>query len=234
MDPYNYIRFLLDWSCELTESKTPWIIQSQDNKIKIKELASLKPPKRSQGLIYDINTKPGGGLNDLGQKKTNIEILSNLALPIMQSKLWTSGISAVTGKYFDPKITKDDVNDHKEWVRHLDSAIDLKEGYYDKLKDLAIQKRSLLEKRIEYADIMISIARLRKKVVDAGIKIETAKNKMVAAEKIASTESKLKDLEREYNRKKKDLMKKAEQLEKERDEVNEMWDQLKTVTKAME
>ena len=131
-------------------------------------------------------------------------------------------------------ITKDEVEDNKEYVRHLDSAIDLKEKYCDKLKDVAIQKKSLLEKRVEYADIMVDIARLRKKVVDAGLKIETAKNKMVAAEKIASTEAKLKDLEREYNRKKKDLVKKSEQLEKERDEVNEMWEQLKTVTEAME
>lgn len=131
-------------------------------------------------------------------------------------------------------ITKDEVEDNKQWVHHLDNAIDLKEKYYDKLKDLAIQKKSLLEKRVEYAAIMIEIARIRKKVVDAGLRIESAKNKMVAAEKIASTESKLKDLEREYNRKKKDLVKKSEQLEKERDEVNEMWEQLKTVTKAME
>jgi predicted nucleic acid-binding Zn-ribbon protein len=131
-------------------------------------------------------------------------------------------------------ITKDEVDDNKQWVHHLDNAIDLKEKYYDKLKDLAIQKKSLLEKRVEYADIMIQIARIRKKVVDAGLRIEAAKNKMVAAEKIASTEAKLKDLEREYNRKKKDLMKKSEQLEKERDEVNEMWDQLQAVTKAME
>ena len=131
-------------------------------------------------------------------------------------------------------ITKEEVEDNKGYVRHLDGAIDLKEKYHDKLKDLAIQKKSLLEKRVEYADIMIDIARIRKRVVDAGLKIESAKNKMVAAEKIASTEAKLKDLEREYNRKKKDLVKKSEQLEKERDEVNEMWDQLKTVTKAME
>ncbi|TFG18926.1 MAG: hypothetical protein EU530_07740 [Promethearchaeota archaeon] len=131
-------------------------------------------------------------------------------------------------------ITKDEVEDNKGYVRHLDNAIDLKEKYCDKLKDLAIQKKSLLEKRVEYADIMIEIARIRKHVVDAGLKIEAAKNKMVAAEKIASTESKLKDLEREYNRKKKDLVKKSEQLEKERDEVNAMWEQLKNVTKAME
>ncbi|MBN2155093.1 MAG: hypothetical protein JW776_03550 [Candidatus Lokiarchaeota archaeon] len=131
-------------------------------------------------------------------------------------------------------ISKDEVEDNKEYVRHLDSAIDIKEKYYDKLKDLAIQKKSLLEKRMEYADIMVDIAKIRRKVVDAGLKIEAAKNKMVAAEKIASTEMKLKDLEREYNRKKKDLQKKGEQLEKERDEVNAMWENLKAVTKPME
>jgi len=131
-------------------------------------------------------------------------------------------------------ITKDEVEDNKEYVRQLDGAIESKEKYNDKLKDLAIQKKSLLEKRIEYADIMIDIAKIRRKVVDAGLKIEAAKNKMIAAEKIASTEARLKDLEREYSRKKKDLEKKSEQLEKERDEVNAMWETLKTVTKGME
>ena len=124
-------------------------------------------------------------------------------------------------------ISNDDVDVNKDRIAHIDEIIEKKEIYYDKLKDLAIQKKSLLEKRGEYANIIVDIAKLRKKQVDVGLKIETAKNKMVPAEKVAGIETKMKDLEREFERKKKDLEKKSEQVEKEREEVNEMWGSFK-------
>ena len=43
-------------------------------------------------------------------------------------------------------ITKDEVEDNKQWVHHLDNAIDLKEKYCDKLKDIAIQKKVFARK----------------------------------------------------------------------------------------
>ena len=126
-------------------------------------------------------------------------------------------------------ITKEEVSRNKNMVNHIDDVIEVKESYFDKLKDLAVQKKSLLVKRVEYADIMINTAKLRKKMVDIGLKIETAKNKMIPAEKVQSIEMRLKDITREFDRSKKDLTKKDEQLEKEREEVNEMWVSLKEV-----
>ena len=126
-------------------------------------------------------------------------------------------------------ITKEEVSRNKNMVNHIDDVIEVKESYFDKLKDLAVQKKSLLVKRVEYADIMISTAKLRKKMVDIGLKIEAAKNKMIPAEKVQSIEMRLKDIAREFERSKKDLTKKDEQMEKEREEVNEMWVSLKDV-----
>lgn len=124
-------------------------------------------------------------------------------------------------------INSEDVDHNKARIARIEEKNSVYEQYYDKLKDLAIQKRSLLKKRIEYSQIIVEIAGLRKKIVDAGLKIEQQKNKMVPAEKIAVLETKLKDIEREFERRKKDLQKKEDQLEKERDEVNDMWKALK-------
>lgn len=120
-------------------------------------------------------------------------------------------------------ITKEDVEFNKSFVSAIDSTIEVKEKYYDKLKDLATQKKSLQDKRDEYAAILVETAKIRIKIVEVGLKIEEAKNKMVPAEKISTNETKLKDLEREFERTKKDLAKKWEQYEKEIEEVNNMW-----------
>lgn len=126
-------------------------------------------------------------------------------------------------------ITTEEVSRNKDMVNHIDDVIEVKESYFDKLKDLAVQKKSFLVKRVEYADILINTAKLRKKMVDIGLKIETAKNKMIPAEKVQTIEMKLKDISRDFERSKKDLIKKDEQMEKEREEVNEMWISLKDV-----
>jgi predicted nucleic acid-binding Zn-ribbon protein len=132
-------------------------------------------------------------------------------------------------------ITKGEVDKNKAQIAHIDSIIGRKEKYYDKMKDLAVQKKSLLEKRVELAELLITSAKIRKEIVDIGLKIEEAKNKMIPAEKVATVEQRLKDLEREFERSKKDLEKKDEQLEKERAEVNTMWASIKaTIDKEME
>ncbi|MHA1821266.1 MAG: hypothetical protein ACTSVC_12385 [Promethearchaeota archaeon] len=131
-------------------------------------------------------------------------------------------------------ISSNEVQKNKDWVNNVDEEIEKKEQYYDKLKDLAIQKKSLIQKRVEYANILIEMAKIRKKIVDVGMKIEEAKNKMIPVEKVANIEQRLKDLEREFERTKKELAKKEEQLIKEREEVNEMWNAFKDTISDME
>ena len=87
-------------------------------------------------------------------------------------------------------ISQEDVQRNKDKVKHIDEVIEAKENYFDKLKDIAVQKKSLLIKRVEYADIMVVIAKLRKQIVNIGLKIEEAKNKMIPAEKIQGNETK--------------------------------------------
>ncbi|MHA1727263.1 MAG: hypothetical protein ACTSWY_00865 [Promethearchaeota archaeon] len=129
-------------------------------------------------------------------------------------------------------ITQADVDRNKSRVSHTDGIIEANEAYFDKLKDLAVQKKSLLKKRLEYTEILEYNAKKRKEIVKIGLKIEEAKNKMIPAEKVQGVEMKFKDLEREFERNKKDLAKKDDQLEKEREEVNEMWVALKNAIES--
>lgn len=124
-------------------------------------------------------------------------------------------------------VTKDDVQFNKDRINHIEEKVEMQEKYYDALKDLILQKESLWEKRIEYSEILIDAAKLRNDIVDVGLKIEEAKNKMVPAEKVADKEMELKELQREFDRAQKDMEKKWEQLERERDEVNSIWKKIK-------
>lgn len=120
-----------------------------------------------------------------------------------------------------------DVKEYKDRIHNVDDQIKMIEGYYDRLKDLALQKGNLTKRMNEYSKLMVSHAKIRKEIVDIGLRIEKEKNKMVAAESISKNEDKLKDTEREYERSKKELDKKWALLEEERSEVNQIWQTLK-------
>ncbi|MCF2139105.1 MAG: hypothetical protein K9W44_03525 [Candidatus Lokiarchaeota archaeon] len=124
-------------------------------------------------------------------------------------------------------ITKADVDAYKKQIQKVDDRIRMIEGYYDRMKDLALQKNNLIKRMNEYAKLIVNHAKIRKTIVDIGLRIEKEKNKMVAAESISKNEDKLKDAEREFERSKKELNKKWNQLEEERQEVNNMWKALK-------
>ncbi len=106
--------------------------------------------------------------------------------------------------------------DFKTKIDTVDDQIKKLENYYSRLKDLAVHKEGLTRKMDEYAALVIENAKIRKKIVQAGQKIETEKNKMVAAENLSNIEDGLKDIERDFERSKKEVEKKWEQLVQER------------------
>ena len=120
-------------------------------------------------------------------------------------------------------VEKAEVDDYKKKIVDVEEQIKMIEGYYDRLKDLAGQKRSMTKKMEEYVKLVQANAKIRREIVELGLKIEKDKNKMVAAESISKVEDKLKDSEREFERSKKEMDKKWEQLVEERGEVNAMW-----------
>ncbi len=124
-------------------------------------------------------------------------------------------------------VNESEVKDYKRRIQSVDDKIKMIEGYYDRMKDLSMQKIGMIKRMKEYNNLVVLNSRIRKKIVDIGISIEKEKNKMVAADDMSKREDHLKDIEREFERNKKELQKKWETLEEERSEVNSMWHALK-------
>jgi hypothetical protein len=120
-----------------------------------------------------------------------------------------------------------DVKEYKKRIQSVDDQIKMIEGYYDRMKDLAMQKKGMIKRMDEYNKLVGTNSRIRRRIVDLGLKIEKEKNKMVAADSLSKTEDALKDIEREFERSKKELSKKWDQLLEERTEVNSMWQAFK-------
>lgn len=92
-DPKTFIRSILDWSASVTPQKTHWIVASVDKKLIIKEQADFKVEEFGS---YRVNK--GGGV---GKDVLTWEMISDNFLSPLQSKLITSGISAISGEYLD-------------------------------------------------------------------------------------------------------------------------------------
>ena len=120
-------------------------------------------------------------------------------------------------------ITEKEVSDHKKKVAETTEKNKMIEGYFDRLKDLVVEKGNLTKVMDEYSKLIVEQAKIRKSVVGFGLKIEKEKNKMVAADNISKTEDKLKDTERQFERVTKELGKKWEQVLEVRGEVNTVW-----------
>lgn len=92
-DPKTFIRSLLDWSASVTPKKTHWVVASVDEKLVIKEQASLTPTDFG---VYHINRN-----GNTGKDALEYELLADNFISPLQTKLITSGISAISGEYLD-------------------------------------------------------------------------------------------------------------------------------------
>lgn len=102
MDPKTFIGSLLDWSASITQKKTNWIVSSdgstQNGKptIWIREQADRET--KNYGLyVMDVKSPSG---NDA----YNFQLLADNYISVFQKQLFTSGISAVSGRYLDRKM----------------------------------------------------------------------------------------------------------------------------------
>ena len=124
-DPKTFISSLLDWSSSITPNQTHWLVvpYGTGNKIAIKEQADFQ----SNAIAYYTYHH-----NDNHDTVKDWELLADNAMSISTSKLVTSGLSAVSGQYFD-RITdqaeqivfaKDATTSHK-----LIANVDIQESY---------------------------------------------------------------------------------------------------------
>lgn len=139
-DPHTFIRSLLDWAASITPQRTHWVVASVDEKIIIKEQAALE---HEDFGIYYINRHGHAAADAL-----NFEMLADNFVSPLQTKLITSGISAISGEYLD-KIT--DMQEQKVFVKDentsnkVNTNITPKQGFAKPNKKWATQVMAIPE-----------------------------------------------------------------------------------------
>ncbi len=94
-DPKTFLSSLMDWSSSITQQKTQWLIEVDGYSMTVKEQAAFTSRQRAFYRYFadrDIDTI---------QK---VSLRADNALSVVQTKLVTAGLAAISGQYLD-KIT---------------------------------------------------------------------------------------------------------------------------------
>lgn len=109
-DPKTFIASFLDWSSSITQKKTHWLVESDGYNLNIKEQASITSKQR--GFYRYFSNKDIDTISQFSLKADN-------ALNVIQTKLVTAGLAAISGQYLD-KIT--DVKEDKVFIKDSRTA----------------------------------------------------------------------------------------------------------------
>lgn len=104
-DPKSFISSLFDWSASITQKQTQWVFAPDGFDLVIKEQAQLQSKQR--GFYRFLEQEDHDTIR-------NWEFLADNALSVVESKLITQGLSAVSGQYLD-RIT--DEKEEKVFVK---------------------------------------------------------------------------------------------------------------------
>ncbi|MFX1502744.1 MAG: hypothetical protein ACFFDH_17415 [Promethearchaeota archaeon] len=128
-------------------------------------------------------------------------------------------------------IKDEEVKLYKEIIQKNDDFIKANNGYLNAIKDITIQKEYLVQKKIEFADALASVASRRSVVIRKALAVEKAKNKLIDGDKLNILDQQLNDVQRDFDRARDILLKKIYQFVEVRDEINALWIKLKdTIT----
>ena len=128
-------------------------------------------------------------------------------------------------------IKDDEVNLYKEIIKNNDEYIKANNIYLNALKDLAVQKEYLVQKKEEFVNALEDLADKRSTVIKKALDVEKAKNKLIDGDKLNLLDQQLNDVQRDFDRARDILLKKILQFTEVRDEINALWLKLKdTIT----
>lgn len=116
-DPKTFIQTILDWSCSLTNSKTSWIVASNDFDLSIKTQADLIPDSEDI-RVYTVNAP-----ENRAQDVKDVQLLASNEIAPVQTAMVTSGISALTGEVFEFEVVNDDTTPEKANPKNLDDTV---------------------------------------------------------------------------------------------------------------
>jgi hypothetical protein len=183
-----------------------------------KELVNqIKKLAKAQNVLIDSQKKYADNL-----RKTNLardmlnrtfrDVLKQMQTLVRERR---SNIKDEEVKYFEDIIHKND------------KYIEVNNKYIDSIKDLAIKKDYLVEKKYEFASALSDVANKRSVVIKKALSVEKKKNDLIEGEKIKILESELNDCQRDFDRARDVLLKKISQFLQVKNEVDELWVNLK-------
>jgi hypothetical protein len=183
-----------------------------------KELVNqIKKLAKAQNVLIDSQKKYANNL-----RKTNLardmlnrtfrDVLKQMQTLVRERR---SNIKDEEVKYFEDIIHKND------------KYIEVNNKYIDSIKDLAIKKDYLVEKKYEFASALSDVANKRSVVIKKALSVEKKKNDLIEGEKIKILESELNDCQRDFDRARDVLLKKISQFLQVKNEVDELWVNLK-------
>ncbi len=130
-------------------------------------------------------------------------------------------------------IKDEEVKYFQEIIHKNDEYIEINNKYIDSIKDLAVKKDYLVEKKYEFAAALGEVASKRSVIIKKALSVEKKKNDLIEGEKIKILESELNDSQRDFDRARDVLLKKIDQFLQVRNEVDDLWVNLKnSVNKA--
>jgi hypothetical protein len=124
-------------------------------------------------------------------------------------------------------IKDEEVKFFQDIVHKNDEYIITNNKYIDSIKDLATKKDYLVVKKNEFASALSDVASKRSVVIKKALSVEKKKNDLIEGEKIKILESELNDLQRDFDRARDVLLKKISQFLQVKNEVDDLWINLK-------
>ena len=124
-------------------------------------------------------------------------------------------------------IKDEEVKLYQDIIKQNDGYIEVNNKYVDSIKDLAVKKDYLVEKKYEFASALSDVANKRSGVIKKALSVEKKKNDLIEGEKMKLLESELNDLQRDFDRARDILIKKIDQFLQVKNEVDDLWVNLK-------
>lgn len=124
-------------------------------------------------------------------------------------------------------VTDEELSQYAAEVQDIEDTMKKIDILYDALKELSGAKDHIYETIKDYTDELKEAAGLRKDIVSIDEKIEKERESNYAADRMNKMEIKKQEIEREYQRAKKNVLKKKDYLEDEREDLRHLWDKLR-------
>ena len=184
-----------------------------------KELASqIKKLAKAQSVLIDSQKRYADNLRKVNSARDMTNRTFRDVLKQMQT----------LSREKRSNIKDDEVEIFQKIIHQNDDYITVNNDYINAIKDLAIKKDYLIEKKIAFADALLDVAGRRHTVIKKALSVEKKKNDLIEGEKMNLLEAELNDLQREFDRARDIFLKTTDQFLQVKLEVDELWLKLKS------